>query len=369
MAVRSAARPAPRLPAWVLPLAALAVLSVALLVVLATAGSTLGYDFQAYVSAAHRALDGQPLYDPSVDVAGGFAIFLYPPPFALALIPFALLPADLALPLWTALLVAAFLLGTWWLPVRLEVRWLVVLLGGLMWPLLYSIKLGQVGPLLYLAFAAGWRWMDVPWRLGAAVAAGTLVKVQPVLLIGWAAATRRFGAVAWAIGLLLSAALVSTLVFGPSVWGDYLTLLARVSSPVTTPHDFTVGAVLYQLGVPESAATMAQWAAVATTVVVTVWSWFRAPAVVGYLVTVVASQLVSPLLWDHYAMLLLLPVAWLLERRQRWAALIPLALALPVVWITPPIAYPVCFAVMLVAPVIVAARSSGRQELRLEATG
>jgi hypothetical protein len=35
----------------------------------------------------------------------------------------------------------------------------------------------------------------------------------------------------------------------------------------------------------------------------------------SYLVAVVATQLVSPLLWEHYAVLLLLPVAWLLESR------------------------------------------------------
>ena len=50
----------------------------------------------------------------------------------------------------------------------------------------------------------------------------------------------------------------------------------------------------------------------------------RARADASLLVAIVASQLLSPVLWDHYAMLLLLPVAWLLERRQWWAVLIPL---------------------------------------------
>ena len=58
-------------------------------------------------------------------------------------------------------------------------------------------------------------------------------------------------------------------------------------------------------------------------------------------------------------MLLLLPVAWLLDRRMWWAALIPLALGLPVVEITPRIAYPICFAIMLVAPIVVGGRDRG----------
>ena len=149
-------RPAPiaAVARW-LPPVAIAALVLGLVAVLAVAGETWGYDFQAYLGAAQRILDGEPLYDPSVDVAGGFAIFLYPPPFALAFVPFALLPEPMSLWLWTALLVAAFLAGTAVLPVSSTTRWMTVLLGGLMWPLLYSIKLGQVGPLLYLAFAVG----------------------------------------------------------------------------------------------------------------------------------------------------------------------------------------------------------------------
>ena len=74
-----------------LPPIAIVVFVATTLAILASAGDTLGYDYQAYVQAAQRLLDGQPLYDPAVDVAGGFAIFLYPPPFAVAFIPFALL--------------------------------------------------------------------------------------------------------------------------------------------------------------------------------------------------------------------------------------------------------------------------------------
>jgi hypothetical protein len=64
----------------------------------------------------------------------------------------------------------------------------------------------------------------------------------------------------------------------------------------------------------------------------------------SYLVAVVASQLISPILWDHYAMLLLLPVAWLLERRQWWAVLIPLATSAVVLLVSlPPALYPIAF--------------------------
>ena len=43
------------------------------------------------------------------------------------------------------------------MPVSSRTQWLIVLLAGLSWPFLYAVKLGQVGPILYLLFAAGWR--------------------------------------------------------------------------------------------------------------------------------------------------------------------------------------------------------------------
>jgi hypothetical protein len=73
---------------------------------------------------------------------------------------------------------------------------------------------------------------------------------------------------------------------------------------------------------------------------------------------------VSPVLWDHYALLLLLPVAWLLDRGRLWAALVPLATAIFLVGITPGIAYPIVFWIMLLA-VTYEGVSAGRRAARL----
>jgi hypothetical protein len=64
---------------------------------------------------------------------------------------------------------------------------------------------------------------------------------------------------------------------------------------------------------------------------------------------VIASQFATPVLWDHYALILLLPVAWLIDRGHWWAGLIPLASATLLIGVTPPIAYPVLFWVTLAA--------------------
>jgi hypothetical protein len=69
----------------------------------------------------------------------------------------------------------------------------------------------------------------------------------------------------------------------------------------------------------------------------------RLPPAPAYLVAVIASQLLSPILWEHYALLLLLPVAWLVDRGHRWAAVIPLLTPLFLVGIVPPAVYPLAF--------------------------
>ena len=85
-----------RLAVAALPVAALVVFALTVAAIVSSAGSTLGYDFHAYAGAAQRLLDGRPMYDPTIDVAGGFAIYLYPPPFALAIVPLALLGGQAA---------------------------------------------------------------------------------------------------------------------------------------------------------------------------------------------------------------------------------------------------------------------------------
>jgi alpha-1,2-mannosyltransferase len=236
------------------------------------------------------------------------------------------------------------------MPVSATVRWVTVLLAGLSWPVAYAFKLGQVGPLLLLLFAIGWRWLDRPGSLGASAAAGAIVKIQPGLVLGWALLTRRWAAVAVGGAVIAVASVAATLTLGGfSVWTDYVALLRNVSDPISTPHNFTPGAVAYQLGVPTGVATAVQLVSSVAALAIAVVAALRLPAVASYLVAVVASQLLSPVLWDHYAMLLLLPVAYLLDRGRWWAVAIPLLTAVFLIGLTPPIAYPAAFWVALVA--------------------
>lgn len=343
--------PALRAATNLLPLVAIATLLfvTAAAAIAADQVGTLGFDFLSYDTAVRRFFAGGVLYDQSFAVTGAFGLFYYPPPFVLLAAPLSVLDPAVAAWIFSILLLASFVTAIAILPVSSTIRWLMLLIGGMSWPLVYSIKLGQVGPILLLTFAIGWRWMDRPGRLGVATAIGTAIKVQPALLFAWALLTGRRRAVVLGVAALALMALAATVVAGPSSWLDQATLLARLSKPIDTPNNLTPGRVALDAGAPYAVAWLVQilnWAAAG---VLVLWATLRASAVASYLAVVVMSQLISPILWDHYALMLLLPVAWLLARGHRWAILVPLATSVPLVGSIPPFTYAACYWVTLVA--------------------
>jgi hypothetical protein len=290
----------------------------------ALSSGAFGFDYLAYDAAARRVLSGDALYDMRFAATGTFGLYYYPPPFVLFVLPLTLLGSDVATWLWAALMLLCTLGGIAIMPVSGWVRWSVLLLAGLSFPVAKTLVFGQVGPLLFLCFAAGWRWVQRDVVVGALAAAGTVVKLQPVLLLPWAAMARRPRTLAAGVGGIAVASAAVTLVAGPGSWGDWLTLLVRVGDPVSQLENVNVGALAFRAGLGHDAAIVVHWLHVGAAGLVWVYLSLRRPPVIGYMATIIVSQLVSPILWDHYAVVLLVPVAWLLSRRVWWAAVVPL---------------------------------------------
>ena len=324
-AAESPARARPRLAELLVPAGSVSLLVLMLGLVLASAGKTLGYDYTCYEGAARHLLDGQPIYDNAFSISVGTCpgTYTYPPAFAVALVPW-LLFGGAAAGLWCVAMAACFVAGAALLPVRRDVRWLVVIVAALDWPLLYAVKLGQVEPLLFLGFAAVWRWMDRPGVVGGVAALGALIKVQPGLLAVWALATRRYRAVVMAVVVGAVAAAAATLVTGFTAWATYVDLLRALGGTLSVAHNFAPGAAAHLAGASDGVATAVQLASVAVAAAAALAAWRWASPVASLQVTIVVSQLLSAPLRDHYAVLLLLPVAWLVGRGHKWAALIPL---------------------------------------------
>ncbi len=189
---------------------------------------------------------------------------------------------------------------------------------------------------------------------------GAAIKLQPGIILVWALLTRRWTAVLFGGALLVVLAVAATLLAGVGAWSDFVVLLGQVADPITTPRNVTPGAIAFQSGASEELASIVQWGSVVLVVGVVVAAARWATAEASYLVAVVASQLLSPILWDHYAILLLLPVAYLCAGGRWWALLIPVLTATPIVLNAPPAIYPVAFALALVATLFVGVRSRDR---------
>ena len=314
-----------RLADLIVPVGSVGLLVLMIGLVLASAGKTIGYDYTCYEGAARHLIDGRPIYDNACSIAVGTCpgTYTYPPAFAVALVPWLLFGAAAA-GAWCVAMAACFLVGVALLPVRRNVRWLIVIVAALDWPLLYAVKLGQVEPILFLGFAAAWRWMDRPWAVGVAMAVGTLVKVQPALLGVWAVATGRWRAAAVAVGVGVAAAAVATLFTGPGAWATYADLVRGLGGTFSTDHNFAPGAVAHLAGASDGVAAAVQLVSVGLAAAALLAALRWASPVASLQVTIVVSQLLSSPLRDHYAVLLLLPVAWLVSRGRTWAALIPL---------------------------------------------
>src|SRR5437868_3731656 len=110
------------------------------------------FDFRTFWLAAQSVTDGHSPY-PSLaaigghHVAGDYEYFVYPPPFAYALVPLGLLPFGLAAGLWLALLVACVGVALWALDVR---DWRCYGLAFGVIPTLSAVRLGAVTPVLML---------------------------------------------------------------------------------------------------------------------------------------------------------------------------------------------------------------------------
>jgi alpha-1,2-mannosyltransferase len=334
---------------------------------LLTASNSLGCDFLAYYNAANHWLAGQPIYDLTVGSTGTCGTYQYPPPFVLLALPFSLSGFAVGTWLWIAFLLACWAVGTAILPVRPATRWLVLLLGAVGWPLVFGVRIGQVAPVLYLVFAVAWRSLERPMWLGASVAVGAILKLQPGLLAVWLITRREWKALLVAAATATIIAVVAA-VLGLWDWIGMLTLLRSLTNAVDIPVNMAIGATLHTLGLNLGLAQMIQSLNTVFILGVVIVAGLRLPRTPGFLVAIVATQLISPIVWAHYALLLLLPVAWLLDRRQWWAAAIPLVHVWVLLGIVPNWTYALAFHATLLGLFVVGWRAREDPVMRREPT-
>ncbi len=265
-----------------------------------------------------------------------------PPPSLLPFLAVASLPYPAVLLGWSTAMAALCVLGLrvaerrvpdagrgWWLGATLA------LTPVLMW----TVLMGQSAPLLLAAaallVAGGGR---ATGRLGAAaLAAATIFKIVPVLIVPYLLVRRRAALAGWTLAGLAAAVGLGLLVSPPSLYPGFVDGLGALSRGVVV-HPFNASID----------AGLARWVTDAARVYTTPAPWITATALIARtgLVLVAALRAIrspseatsaaaawtavlaaSPLLWLHY--LVLLPVLSLpLVAATGWRRAAPVALAL-----------------------------------------
>ena len=284
-------------------------------------------DFTIFRDAAREVLHGQPPYAAAdAEALAGADKFVYPPAAAFLFVPFALLPLAAAKAAFVAVSLGATMLALRLLGVR---DWRCYGLSFLLAPMITAIGVGALGPLLLLAAAAAWRYRAMPVVAGLAVVLAVSVKLFLWPLVVWLFATRRLraGGVAILAGTVLVLAPWSAIGFaGLREYPDLLRTLADVMRWKA----YSPSALAISLGVPLNATRWGELVFVAVAIAaIVLLARGRDGDRRSFISAVGAALLVTPVVWMHYLVLLLVPLA-LTRPRLSPLWLVPLLL-----WATP----------------------------------
>jgi alpha-1,2-mannosyltransferase len=281
---------------------------------------SFGWDFErAYRPAGIAVLHGHSPYPPATLRALSVGDkFVYPPPSAFIFVPFALVPQWLAVALFGVLSAASLAV----VPRLLGVRdWRVFVVLGL-WPSVsFGLALGTFSLPLTLAVALAWRWRDRVFAGGLIVGAAVIAKLYLAPLALWLACTRRFRGALVAGVTLAVLTLTSWAAIGFAGLRDYPTLLSQLSrAEIRT--SYSPAGIAAQLGAPVTVASAFGLVLAAALLVVSWRAWRRGAEIAAFCGVLAASLAGSPLVWHHYAIVLLVPIA-LVAPRLDWLWFLP----------------------------------------------
>jgi Glycosyltransferase family 87 len=278
---------------------------------------------RAAVAAGHR---------PDQFSKGVFAT--YPPPALLIGVPFTYLPAALAEWLWLGLMVACAAAALRLAGTR---DWRVYGASLLTPAMGTSLAYGTVNCALMLGLAATWRWRDRAGSAGAALGGLIALKLIFLPLLAWLLCTRRFAAVAWSCACAAALWLAGWALIGFHGLGEYPHVLSLLSG-IERRQGFSTVSNALALGLGDGAASVAPYvlgAAATGLLWVAVRSGGTRADAHGFLLAVLAMLVLSPIVWLHYLVFLLVPLA-VLRPRFGLAWLMPSLLwALPFAGYTP----------------------------------
>jgi alpha-1,2-mannosyltransferase len=268
--------------------------------------------------------------------------FMTPPPLALIGIPFSVLPFGAAVVTFNLLCAGALLAALRVLGVADKRLYLLSLCA---FPFVSSLALGQPDGLFALAAACAWRWRDDPWRGGVAAGALIAAKLLAWPLIIWLLVTRRRGQAGVTAGSAVAMLVGSWACIGFKGLATYPRLLADDARTYEYRSHSLVSGFMH-LGLSTHAAVTLTFVAGAV-IAAAVAGISRGSDVGWFTAALIGGVLSSPIVWDHYLVLVFIclaaarrlgdPVSWLLIAAL-WACPVENPSTLWQAWLVPVIA-------------------------------
>jgi uncharacterized protein (TIRG00374 family) len=286
----------------------------------------LGFDFRGTLWEPGREIlaGASPYPQPTPELVDIGNPAVYPAlPLVLAT-PLSLLPFPVAAALWAALLICSVVLGLRLLGVR-DIRCYPVALMS--FPVVSGISFGNATPLLFLGVAAAWRYRHRTWPPVVAVAAIVALKIFLWPLLVWFLVQRRYRSAAVAAGIAIGTTFAAWAAIAFHGLLDYPALLSTLTDIYGSSSSSLYAGGL-GLGMSAGAAhllAIGTGTALLAGAVLAAVCWDRERA--SFVLFIAAALAFSPVVWSHYFMLALVPIALVQPRLGvLWAAM-------PVFWL------------------------------------
>jgi hypothetical protein len=294
------------------------------------------FDFRVFWEAGHRLLTGARLYpsDGALD-ANTRNYYVYPPVVAFMFAPLSLVPYAIAGVVYAVASVAAVFVS---LRILQVTDWRCYAVLPFWMPALQAVGLGTIAPFLALALAVAWRYRDRRFAGAAALGLAIASKLFLWPIVLWLIATRRYRRAVETIGVTAAAIVIPWALLGFRDFAEYprvLRLLVRNELPTS----FSTKALAGMLGFAP-AALVVQLACV---IAIFALARGREGDRRAFSAAILAALALSPLVWIHYYLLLIVPIG-LASRRLRAVWLLPvlafwfftdnLSSIWPVVWVS-----------------------------------
>lgn len=289
-----------------------------------------------------------------------FDVNAHPPVAVLIALPFGLLNDSSAFLIWNLIGFAALLVSVLLILLELKLplkpELMTILVCGLLVsePIHMHFVYGQINFLLLLLLSLGW-WAERRQRFllaGTCLGLATAMKLFPGFLVVYYLGRRQWRVVFSAVLGFLAVNLLGGLILGFEVFRGYWELgLPSVAQFRGAFGNASLPGLWFKLfaatGRHGPAVPLIDWPLLAWLLTIlswmalSAWVWFTARRVdsefsrhQAFSLALTAMLLASPITWDHYFVLLLLPFFWLLFGCERgWAANTFFLCCLAVLWL------------------------------------